>query len=85
VADIDRYLPLMEPRGVPAMAPEKIVMALGDADDLTPFAGGLALARRWGVPPANLFIRHQGHFTVAFDLSRRPQPLDRLREILKAG
>ncbi len=85
VADIDRYLPLMEPRGAPAMAPEKIVMALGEADDLTPFAGGLALARRWGVPPANLFLRHQGHFTVAFDLSRRPQPLDRLREILGAA
>ena len=85
VADIDRYLPLMEPRGNPAMAPEDIVMALGEADDLTPFAGGLALARRWGVPPANLFLRPQGHFTVAFDLARRPQPLDRLIDILKAG
>jgi dienelactone hydrolase len=84
-ADIDRYLPVMEPRGTPVMAPEKIVMALGDADDLTPFAGGLALARRWEVPPANLFIRHQGHFSLAFDLGRRPQPLDRLVEILKAG
>ncbi|MGF1625914.1 MAG: alpha/beta hydrolase family protein [Alphaproteobacteria bacterium] len=81
-ADIERYLPLMEPRGEPAMAPEKIVMALGEADDLTPFAGGLALARRWQVPPANLFLRHQGHFSVAFDLARRPQPLDRLVEIL---
>lgn len=84
-ADIDRYLPLMEPRGKPVMAPEKIVMALGEADDLTPFAGGLALARRWEVPTQNLFLRPQGHFTVAFDLSRRPQPLDRLVEILKAG
>lgn len=84
-ADIDRYLPLMEPRGMPVMAPEKIVMTLGDADDLTPFAGGLSLARRWGVPPANLFLRHQGHFSVAFDLARRPQPLNRLAEILGAG
>jgi len=84
VADIDRYLPLMEPRGAPAMAPEKIVMTLGEADDLTPFSGGLALARRWQVPPANLFLRHQGHFSVAFDLGRRPQPLDRLVEILKS-
>ncbi|WP_340117262.1 hypothetical protein [Pelagibius sp. 7325] len=82
--DIDRYLPLMEPRGEAVMAPDKIVMALGEADDLTPFDGGLALARRWQVPPANLFLRNQGHFTVAFDLARRPQPLDRLVEILKA-
>jgi hypothetical protein len=81
-ADIERYLPLMEPRGGPAMVPEKIVMTLGEADDLTPFAGGLTLARRWQVPPANLFLRHQGHFSVAFDLARRPQPLDRLVEIL---
>jgi len=85
VADIDRYLPLMEPRGAPVMAPDKIVMTLGEADDLTPFAGGLALARRWAVPPENLFLRPQGHFTVAIDLGRRPQPLDRLVEILKSG
>jgi hypothetical protein len=83
-ADIDRFLPFMEPRGLPAMAPEKIVMVLGEADDLTPFAGGLSLARRWGVPAENLFLRHQGHFTVAFDLARRPQPLDRLAQILGA-
>ncbi|MGF1630029.1 MAG: alpha/beta hydrolase family protein [Kiloniellaceae bacterium] len=84
-ADIERYLPLMEPRGEPVMPPEKIVMALGEADDLTPFKGGLALARRWRVPPVNLFLRHQGHFSVAFDLARRPQPLDRLAEILGAA
>jgi hypothetical protein len=83
-ADIERYLPLMEPRGDPAVPADSIVMALGDADEITPFASGLALARRWGVPPANLFLRHQGHFTVAFDLGRRPQPLDRLVEILGA-
>jgi hypothetical protein len=81
-ADIARYLPLMEPRGAPVVPPEKIVMVLGEADDLTPFEGGLALARRWQVPPANLFLRRQGHFSVAFDLARRPQPLDRLVEIL---
>ena len=81
-ADMERYLPLMEPRGAPVVPPEKIVMVLGEADDLTPFEGGLALARRWQVPPANLFLRRQGHFSVAFDLARRPQPLDRLVEIL---
>jgi hypothetical protein len=83
-ADIERYLPLMEPRGEPVMPPEKIVMALGEADDLTPFSGGLALARRWQVPPANLFLRRQGHFSVAFDLARRSQPIDRLAEIVGA-
>jgi len=83
--DIDRYLPLMEPRGAPVMDAQNIVMVLGEADDLTPYEGGLSLARRWAVPPENLFLRHQGHFTVAFDLARRPQPLDRLGQILGAG
>src|SRR3546814_17670116 len=46
-ADIERYLPLMEPRGGPVMAPEKYVMAIGEADELTPFERGLALATRW--------------------------------------
>ena len=31
------------------------------------------------------FLRRQGHFSVAFDLARRPQPLDRLAEILAHG
>ncbi|WP_420347294.1 alpha/beta hydrolase family protein [Pelagibius sp.] len=81
-ADLSRYVPLLEPRGAPVMPPERIVIALGEADTVTPFAGGLALARRWAVPPENLFIRRQGHFSVSLDLSRQPQPLNRLIEIL---
>src|SRR3546814_14333872 len=39
-ADVARYLPLMEPRGLPVMAPEKIVMALGEADRSEERRGG---------------------------------------------
>src|SRR3546814_15003218 len=56
-ADIERYLPLMEPRGGPVMAPVMLAMALGEADALIPFEGGLARARRWQLPPANFFLR----------------------------
>ncbi|NIA68800.1 hypothetical protein HBA54_09370 [Pelagibius litoralis] len=80
--DLARYAPLLEPRGAPAMPPERIVMTLGEADTVTPFDGGLALARRWGVPPENLFIRRQGHFSVSLDLNRQPQPLNRIAAIL---
>lgn len=81
-ADLARYVPLLEPRGDPVMPADHVVMTLGEADTVTPFAGGLALARRWAVPPENLFIRRQGHFSVSLDLSRQPQPLNRLIEIL---
>ncbi len=84
-ADLEGYLPLMVPQGPAAMPPERIVMALGAADTVTPFAGGQGLARRWAVPPENLFIRPQGHFSVSLDLVRQPQPLDRIIEILKQG
>jgi pimeloyl-ACP methyl ester carboxylesterase len=77
-----RWLPLLEPAGSPAMAAEKVVMVLGARDDVTPPAGGLALARFWGVPDANLFLRRQGHFSVALGLMHDPAPLRRLTAIL---
>jgi len=83
--DLERrlqWLPLLEPQGMPVVPPEKIVMLLGAADDLTPFPGGLALARRWGLPKANLFVRHQGHFSVSLGLSGAGAPARRLAEIL---
>jgi hypothetical protein len=64
------------------MAPERIVMVLGEADDLTPFAGGSALARRWQIPAENLFLRPQGHFSVALGLLCDPAPIDRLLAIV---
>lgn len=83
-ADLERCLPLAEPRGPTAMPAQRIVVVLGEADTVTPFAGGLALARRWGVPPENLFIRRQGHFSVSLDLCRQPQPFDRLVALLNS-
>lgn len=76
-----RWLPLLEPQGVPVMDPGRIVMVLGHADDVTPSPGGKALARRWQVPAANLFARHQGHFSVSLGILRDRAPLERLKEI----
>lgn len=77
-AEIRRWLPLLAPGEDPGLAPERVVMLLGRSDDLTPFAGGIALARKWGLPEENLFLRRQGHFSVSFGLLREPAPLDRL-------
>ena len=82
VEKLARWLPLLEPREAPALDPERIVMLLGYSDDVTPSSGGLALARRWGLPEENLFARHQGHFSVSLGLLRDRAPLARLKEIL---
>ena len=79
------WLALLEPWGAPAIAPERILMLLGRADKVTPFETGLALARRWGLPPANLLRRgHQGHFTLDLGLSFDPGPLYALARLLKS-
>ncbi|MBL8660070.1 MAG: hypothetical protein JNM75_09990 [Rhodospirillales bacterium] len=76
------FLPLLEPHGPAAVDPRRIVMVLGKADTLTPYAEGSALARRWKVPEGNVFIRHQGHFSVALGLLCDPRPIDRLLAIV---
>lgn len=84
-ADIERWRPLTDPRPEQPLPPEDIVMLLGRADDVTPFPQGLALAERWKVPPENLFLRRQGHFSAAVGLVRDPAPLRRLAERLKSA
>jgi hypothetical protein len=78
-----RWRPLLEPIGAPAIAPERIIMVLGAEDVVTPFKGGTSLAARWGVPRRNVFVRPQGHFSVALGLARRADPLRRLVEMLR--
>lgn len=80
--DIARWQPLIEPGEGLGLDPHAIVMALGDADTVTPYAGGKALARRWGVPAENLVVTHQGHFTTTLGLYRNRTALDRLGAVL---
>ena len=82
-AALRRWLPLLEPDWRPPLPPERVVMTLGAQDDLTPYAGGLALAEAWRVPRENLFVRPQGHFSVAIGVLNEPAPLDRLTAIVK--
>ncbi len=82
---LDRWRPLTDPLGDPPLDPRDIVMVLGRVDDVTPFARGMALARRWRIPEGNLFLRDAGHFSAALDLSRDRAPLRRLAERLYAG
>ena len=76
--------PIFDPLDEPPMPPEKRIMVLGSADNLTPFKGGRELAQRWRVPPENLFVRYQGHFTGSIGMINNQTPMRRLAEVLLA-
>ncbi len=81
-AALGRWRCLVDPVEGPAVPPERIVMLLGSADKVTPYARGREMAERWGLPEANLFIRRQGHFSAALGLLRDPTPISRLAAVL---
>lgn len=80
---LEAWRPLLEPLGPPACAPEDVVLVLGEADDVTPYAHGRALAESWGVPAGNVFAERRGHFTSTLGLSRDAAPLRRLAQRLR--
>ncbi len=80
-----RWRGLLEPQGDPVMDPADLIMLLGSHDSVTPYKGGLALSRRWGVPRANLFVANRGHFSTPLGLHQDDAPLRRAVERLKAA
>lgn len=82
-AEMARWRPLLEPGPAPVMPPDQVVMLLGSADTVTPFAGGLKLARDWRVPDGNLFVRERGHFSVSLSLRADRAPLERAIAVLR--
>ncbi|MGE0733817.1 MAG: alpha/beta hydrolase [Alphaproteobacteria bacterium] len=66
----------------PSMEPRNIVAVLGRHDRVTPYEVGRAQVERWGVPPGNVFVRRQGHFSVPLGLVRDDGPLRRIGELL---
>ena len=84
-AALARWRSLLEPQGAPVMAPDKRVMLLGQHDSVTPYRGGRALARRWEVPSANLFVANRGHFSTPLGLHQDATPLRRAVALLKAA
>ena len=79
---IEAYLGLLDPRGEPPVAPEKIVTLLGSRDTVTPFTSGLPLIRGWGVPAENTFVWNRGHFSVPMTLIRDQAPVRRFCEVV---
>ncbi len=97
VADVDRAVlaagwreehikalsPITDAPTTPPVDPARIVLLIGRRDNVTPYAGGVRLARNWQLPAANIFSRDQGHFSAAFGLAVDPAPYQRLIHILK--
>lgn len=80
-----RWRTLTDPIGEPALQAGKIVSVLASRDDVTPFASGRKLVRDWGVPPENLFILRQGHFSLPLALLRDRRPFARFARVLRGA
>jgi hypothetical protein len=81
-AALARLLPLAEPQGAPALAPDRVVAVLGAVDEVTPYADARALVEAWGVPAANVFTALKGHFSLSLDAGGLERPIARLLELL---
>lgn len=82
-SDLAHWAPLLQPTGLPEIDPADMVLIYGALDTVMPLQGGLDLARRWSVPETNVFIRPQGHFSLALGLTDQPAPLQRMLAVLK--
>jgi len=80
--ELKSWLPLLQPNAPPVMAPGRIVVILGKADDVMPYTGGRALVDRWRLPQENVFVRPQGHFSVPLGLLAETEPIERLLTLL---
>jgi hypothetical protein len=80
-----RLSAVVDPSAVPALAPSRIVSVLGETDRWVPYDDGLALARQWRLPEANIFRYPLGHLGMPVQLTRDPAPFERLRQALRAA
>lgn len=85
VADVKPWLPLLEPTCPPALPPDRIIVVLGEADDVTLIEGGEALVRQWRVPEENIFRCPAGHFSTSIGLGRDAAPMRRLLQAMKGA
>lgn len=82
--EILRWQPLMEPVDPPALDPDRIVVVLGETDDVTLADGGENLVAVWDVPEKNVFRFPAGHFTTSVALLRGGPAVNRLAEIIRS-
>jgi len=72
----------IDPAETPALPPSRIISVLGETDRWVPYGDGLALARQWKLPDANVFRYRLGHLGMPVQLTRDSAPFRRLRQVL---
>ncbi len=75
----------IDPAESPALPPSRVVSVLGETDRWVPYDDGLALARRWRLPEANVFQYRLGHLGMPVQLTRDGAAFRRLRQVLEEG
>jgi hypothetical protein len=74
----------VDPAPTPALPPARIVSVLGETDRWLPYDEGLAFARQWALPEANIFRYRLGHLGMPVQLLRDRAPFARLRQVMGA-
>jgi hypothetical protein len=74
---------VVDPADAPALPASRIVSVLGETDRWVPYDDGLAVARRWRLPDANIFRYPLGHLGMPVQLMRDPASFERLRQVLR--
>jgi hypothetical protein len=81
---LSRLSRIIDPLEVPSLPPSHIVSVLGETDRWVPYDDGLAMARRWKLPEANIFTYRLGHLGMPVQLTRDVAPFVRLKQVLAA-
>lgn len=77
-----RLSEVIDPAAAPVLPPSRIVSVLGETDRWLPYEAGLALARQWKLPEANIFQYPLGHLGMPVQLTRDAAPFVRLKQVL---
>ncbi|MFO1152155.1 MAG: alpha/beta fold hydrolase [Rhodospirillales bacterium] len=79
---IEQWRSLLEPVGPPVLEGDRIVVVLGETDDVTLAEGGENLVDTWRVPATNVFRLPAGHFTTALAFMRDGPAGRRFRSLM---
>lgn len=82
---VARWTRLLDAAPRPVTDPAHTMLVLGEVDEITPYASGEALAKKWKIPDDNIWRRDQGHFSVSLGLTASPAPLRRAEALVRAA
>lgn len=71
---LSRWNGFFEPPHDPGIPASRIVLVLGEQDQVTPIQGGLRLAKKWKLPESNVIMHPGGHFSVPLGVFARRDP-----------